>query len=446
MQGLKAGIVSLGCAKNLVDTEVMLGILSQEGIEITNNPAEAEIIIVNTCSFINTAKEESINTILQMGQYKEHGICKALIVTGCLSQRYKDELLEELPEVDVLLGTGEWNRIAEAIRMAFAGERAAFVGNTERIYDESQPRIATTPQYSVYVKIAEGCNNCCSYCVIPSVRGKFRSRSIESVVAEVKGLAGKGVKEINLIAQDTTSYGRDLYGAPHLVELLQALIPIEGIQWIRLLYCYPTYFTDELIEIIATEPKICKYVDIPLQHADDSILRTMHRRSTQQEVIDLIDKIRNRIPEVAVRTSFIVGFPGEDEQHFQNLFEFVEKTRFDRIGVFMYSQEEGTPAAELENQVPEDVKENRYHRLMELQTQISQELNERLVGKFFTVLIEGQSEDQPDILYGRTERDAPDIDGKVYITRREGIKAGDMVSVEITDGYAYDLSGEVTDD
>jgi ribosomal protein S12 methylthiotransferase len=445
MQGLKAGIISLGCAKNLVDTEVMLGILSQEGIEITNDPAEAEIIIVNTCSFINTAKEESINTILQMGQYKEHGMCKALIVTGCLSQRYKDELLEELPEVDALLGTGEWNRIAEAIRTAFAGERVAFVGNTERIYDESHPRIATTPQYSVYVKIAEGCNNCCSYCVIPSVRGNFRSRSIESVVAEVKGLAGKGVKEINLIAQDTTSYGRDLYGAPRLVELLQALIPIEGIQWIRLLYCYPTYFTDELIEIIATEPKICKYVDIPLQHADDSILHAMHRRSTQQEVVDLIDKIRNRIPKVAVRTSFIVGFPGEDEQHFQNLLEFVEKTCFDRVGVFMYSQEEGTPAAELANQVPEDVKESRYHRLMELQTQISQALNERLVGNIFTVLIEGQSEDQPDILYGRTERDAPDVDGKVYITRREGIKAGDMVSVEITDGYAYDLSGEVTD-
>lgn len=445
MKGLKAGIVSLGCAKNLVDTEVMLGILAREGIEIINNPAEADIIIINTCSFINSAKEESIDTILQMAEFKKEGHCKALIVTGCLSQRYKEDLLSELPEVDAILGTDEWGRILEAVDNALTGKRTAFVDTLGKIYDVDNPRMQTTPKHSVYVKIAEGCDNCCSYCVIPLVRGNFRSRKIESIVAEVKELAAKGVKEINLIAQDTTSYGRDIYGAPRLVELLKELLPIEGIQWIRLLYSYPAYFTDELIEIIAKEPKICKYIDIPLQHADNTILHVMKRKSTQEKVVDLLNKLRQRIPGVAIRTSFIVGFPGEEDSHFNNLFDFVKQTRFDRVGVFTYSQEEDTPAAILEHQIPEEVKAERYHRLMELQTEISQELNHELVGKRFLVLVEGNAEDQPDIIFGRTERDAPDIDGKVYMTKREGIKAGDMVVVEITEGYAYDLSGEIVD-
>lgn len=439
---LKAGMVSLGCAKNLVDTEVMLGILDQKGIEIINNPAEADIIIVNTCSFINDAKEESINTILQMAEYKEKGTCKALIVAGCLSQRYKDELLQELPEVDALLGTGEWGHIADAVDAALQGKRMAFVGSAEGIYDETQPRIPTTPSFSMYVKIAEGCDNCCSYCVIPAVRGSFRSRPIESIVAEVQNLAQKGVKEINLIAQDTTSYGRDLYGEPQLAKLLKALIPIDGIQWIRLLYCYPTYFTDELIRLIATESKICKYIDIPLQHVDNEILQAMHRHSTQEEVVALLQKIRANIPEVAIRTSFIVGFPGESEDHFSNLLAFAKDFRFDRVGVFMYSQEEGTPAAALPGQIPEEVKEERYHQLMELQMQISQELNDTLVGKRTMVLIEGENTDEP-IMFGRTQREAPDIDGKVYLTKRPEVKAGDMVFAEITEGYAFDISAEI---
>lgn len=442
MKRLKVGIVSLGCAKNLVDTEVMLGILDQKGFEIINSPAEADIIIVNTCSFINTAKEESINTILQMAAYKEKGNCKALIVAGCLSQRYKEELLYELPEVDALLGTGDWGRVEEAVRTVLEGKRAVLVGSAENIYDEMQPRIPTTPHFSVYVKIAEGCDNCCSYCVIPAVRGGFRSRTIESIVAEVQLLAQKGVKEINLIAQDTTSYGRDLYGKPQLVTLLKALVPIEGIEWIRLLYCYPSYFSDELISLIAGESKICKYVDIPLQHADNEMLRAMNRRSTQEEVVALLRKIRAKIPGVAIRTSFIVGFPGEREDHFDRLRAFIKDFRFDRLGIFMYSQEEGTEAGAMPNQISEQIKEERYHQLMELQMQISQELNNALVGSKVLVLIEGENTGEP-IIYGRTEREAPDIDGKVYLTKRAGIKAGDMVWAEITEGYAYDISAEV---
>jgi ribosomal protein S12 methylthiotransferase len=444
MKRLKVGIVSLGCAKNLVDTEVMLGILDQKGFEIINNPAEADIIIVNTCSFINTAKEESINTILQMAAYKEKGNCKALIVAGCLSQRYKDELLLELPEVDALIGTGDWGRIDDAVQAALQGDRTVIVGSAEEIYDEMQPRIPTTPHFSVYVKIAEGCDNCCSYCVIPAVRGGFRSRTIESIAAEVKILAQKGVKEINLIAQDTTSYGRDLYGEPQLVRLLKALIPIEGIEWIRLLYCYPSYFSDELISLIATESKICKYVDIPLQHADDEMLRAMHRRNSQEEVVALLRKIRAKIPGVAIRTSFIVGFPGESDIHFLKLRAFIKDFRFDRVGIFMYSQEEGTPAGAMPNQIPEQVKEDRYHQLMELQMQISQELNDALVGKRVKVIIEGENNGEP-IIYGRTEREAPEIDGKVYLTKRARIKAGDMVWAEITEGYAYDVSAEIVE-
>lgn len=444
MNGLKVGIISLGCAKNLVDTEVMLGILQKDGLEITNNPAEAEVIVVNTCSFIEAAKEESIDTILQMAAYKEKGNCKVLIVAGCLSQRYKDELLKELPEVDALLGTGEWGRVSAAVTDVLAGKRSVYVGCAQGIYDGTLPRIPTTPQFSMYVKIAEGCDNRCSYCVIPEVRGAFRSRSIESVVDEVQILARKGVKEIILIAQDTTSYGRDLYGKPHLVELLHALIAIEGIEWIRLLYCYPKYFSDELISLIAAQPKICKYVDIPLQHADNEILRAMNRHSTHEDAITLLNKIRASIPGVAIRTSFIVGFPGERDDQYKKLYEFVKDFRFDRLGVFMYSREEGTPAAALPNQIPDDIKEERYRQIMELQMQISQELNDALVGSKVRLLLEGENDGEP-IVFGRTEREAPDIDGKVYLTKRAGIIAGDMVLAEITEGYAYDLSAEIVE-
>ena len=324
----KVGFISLGCAKNLVDTEVMLGILSQNHLLLTDDPQEADILIVNTCTFIDAAKEESISTILQMAEYKKTGSCRSLIVAGCLGQRYQQELLDELPEVDAIVGTGAWNRIMEAIHAVMQGRRILLIGDTDTVYDDSTPRILTTPEYSAYIKIAEGCDNCCSYCVIPRVRGAFRSRNISSIVREAALLVSQGVKEINLIAQDTTSYGKDLYGQPQLTKLLRELVKIEGIQWLRLLYCYPKYFSDELIDLIAEEPKICKYIDLPLQHADDTILKAMNRQDTQNELEILLAKLRDRIPDVVIRTSIIVGFPGETDEQFSNLYQFVEKQRF----------------------------------------------------------------------------------------------------------------------
>ena len=332
---LKAGFISLGCAKNLVDTEVMLGLLAANDITITDNPEEAEILIINTCSFIESAKEESITTILQMAEYKKHGQCQCLIVAGCLGQRYQQDLLDELPEVDAIVGTGAWHRIMEAINTTLNDKnRALLINETNTMYDETMPRISTTPFYSAYVKIAEGCSNCCSYCVIPKVRGKFRSRTIESVVAEVKNLVASGVKEINLIAQDTTSYGSDLFGSPKLTALLKELVKIDGLMWIRLLYCYPKYFSDELIELIASEPKICKYIDLPLQHAHDDILKAMLRQDGRSDIETLLTKLRAGIPGITIRTSFIVGFPGETDAHFEDLLKFVSEQQFDRVGVF----------------------------------------------------------------------------------------------------------------
>lgn len=439
---LKAGFVSLGCAKNLVDTEVMLGMLTQNDVEITDNPDIADILIINTCSFIESAKEESINTILQLGEYKKTGNCKALIVAGCLGQRYQQELLDELPEVDAILGTGAWHRIGEALNAALSGQRVLLIGNTDTIYDENMPRVSTTPQHSVYVKVAEGCSNCCSYCVIPQVRGDFRSRPIESIVAEVKRLTATGAKEINLIAQDTTSYGRDLYGHPRLVELLKELVKIEDVTWIRLLYCYPRYFTDELILTIASEPKICKYVDMPLQHIHDDILKAMLRKDTQADIRRLLTKMRDSIPGVAIRTSFIVGFPGETEEHYEALRSFVQEQQFDHVGVFMYSQEEGTIAGSMEKQITPEVKEERYHQLMAIQSQVSEEINRKKEGAVLEVLVEGQNNEQPVVVYGRSYREAPDVDGRVYIENTPEAKAGDMIRVKIVQGFAYDLVAE----
>lgn len=439
---LKAGFISLGCAKNLVDTEVMLGALAARHIEITATPEEADILIVNTCSFIDSAKEESINTILQMAEYKKHHQCRALIVAGCLGQRYRQDLLDELPEVDAIIGTNAWHRIMEAVNCALAGERVLIVGDQETIYDETMPRIATTPAYTSYIKIADGCNNRCSYCVIPTVRGNFRSRPVQSIVAEVKNLAAQGIKEINLIAQDTTSYGSDLYGAPQLTELLKNLVDIEGIEWIRLLYCYPKYFSDELIELIANQPKICKYIDMPLQHAHDDILKAMYRRDTCGAVEALLSKLRASIPGVAIRTSFIVGFPGETEEHYQALRTFVQKQRFDKVGVFTYSREEDTPAYSMDNQVPDEIKQARYHDLMALQCQISEELNQALEGRTFDVLIEGRDPEQPGIAFGRSYREALDIDGQVFIENDTQSKPGDLIRARIIQGFTYDLLAE----
>lgn len=439
---LKAGFVSLGCAKNLVDTEVMLGMLSAGQIEIIDEPSEADILIVNTCSFIDSAKEESISTILQMADYKKTGKCRGLIVAGCLGQRYREDLLQELPEVDAIVGTGAWHRINEAVEAVLEGQRVLLVDAANTIYDETMPRINATPFYSAYVKVAEGCSNCCSYCVIPQVRGSFRSRPVESVVGEVRALAARGIKEINLIAQDTTSYGRDLYGKAYLDTLLKELVKIEGIVWIRLLYCYPNYFTDEVIELIATEPKICKYIDLPLQHVHDDILRAMYRKDSRSDLEVLLAKLRRRIAGVAIRTSFIVGFPGETEEHFAALKEFMAEQKFDRVGIFTYSREDGTAAADLPGQVPEEVKEERYHQLMALQCQISEELNRKLEGQVLDILVESIDEQTPGTVAGRSYREAPDVDGKVFVENAAGVKVGQFIKAKVAQGFTYDVVAE----
>lgn len=439
---MKAGFVSLGCAKNLVDTEVMLGILQKNGIELTNEPSEAEVLIVNTCAFIESAKEESITTVLNMADYKNSGCCRSLIVAGCLGQRYGQQLLDEMPEADAIIGTGAWQRIMEAVDETLKGNRVVISGESEIIYDARMPRIMTTPGYTAYVKIAEGCDNNCAFCAIPMIRGHYRSRKFEDVVEEVKRLASEGVKEINLIAQDTTNYGRDLYGKPRLAELLKELCRIDGIKWIRTLYSYPRFFTDELIDVIASEPKIAKYVDLPLQHAHDAILRRMHRADTRESIEKLLEKIRERIPGVTVRSTFIVGFPGETDAHYQALREFLLKQRFDKVGIFTYSKEEDTPAYSMDGQVSEDVMQERYHELMSIQSKISEETNQALEGKELDILVEGRDEEQQTIAVGRSYREAPEVDGQVYIEGDTDSKPGDIVRVRVTQGFTYDVVGE----
>lgn len=442
---IRAGFISLGCAKNLVDTEVMLGILADNHIEIIDDAAAADILIVNTCSFIDSAKEESISTILQMAEYKKTGKCRGLIVAGCLGQRYKADLLDELPEVDAIIGTGAWHRIQEAVNAVLAGERVLIADAINTIYDENMPRVSSTPFYSAYVKVADGCNNCCSYCVIPQVRGNFRSRTVESIVAEAKKLAARGVREINLIAQDTTSYGRDLYGQAKLAELLKELVKIDELLWIRLLYCYPGYFSDEVIELMAAEPKICRYVDLPLQHIHDDILQAMNRKDNRQQIETLLAKMRERIPGVVIRTSFIVGFPGETPEHFAALKTFMQEQKFERVGIFTYSQEENTPAAQMAAQITPEVKEERYHELMALQCQISEELNHQLEGTTLDILVESLDAEQPGVVSGRSYREAPDIDGRVFVENAAGQKPGDVVRAKVVQGFTYDVLAEVVE-
>ena len=437
--------MSLGCSKNLVDTEMMLGILRDHGIEITPDPSEADILIVNTCAFIKSAKEESITTILNMAEYKESGRCRSLIIAGCLGQRYKQELLDEMPEADAIIGTGAWNRIMEAVEETLKGHRVVIAGEDELLYDEHTPRITTTPSYTAYVKIAEGCNNRCAFCAIPYIRGKYRSRKIEDIKDEVQNLAKKGVKEIILIAQDSTEYGRDIYGKPSLAKLLRELCQVDGVHWIRTLYSYPTYFDDELIETIAEEPKLVKYVDIPMQHAHDEVLRRMHRPDTQASMRALIKKLRERIPGVTIRSTFMVGFPGETDAQYQTLRNFLEEMRLDKVGVFTYSREEGTPAYDMPYQVSEDVMQERYHDLMSVQCKISEELNQELEGRELDVLIEGRDEEQQNIAVGRSYRESPDVDGQVYIEGDTDSQPGDIVRVKVLQGFTYDVVGERVD-
>ena len=438
---MKAGFISLGCAKNLVDTETMLGILQQNGVSLTTNPAEADILIVNTCAFIQSAKEESITTILNMADFKDSGRCRSLIVAGCLGERYSKELLEELPEADAILGAGAWDRIMEAVDESLKGNRVVLTGK-DLIYTAKTPRIRTTPPYSAYVKIAEGCDHRCAFCAIPMIRGRYISRTVEDICEEVHNLVEQGVKEINLIAQDTTNYGSDLYGQPSLVRLLREIVKEPNLQWVRILYCYPRFFTDELIDLIASEPKICNYVDIPLQHASNSVLKRMRRGDTKESIIALLKKIRERIPGVAIRSTFMVGFPGETEAEYQELRDFLEEQRFDRVGVFTYSQEEGTAAGDMPDQVPEEILQERYHDLMSLQSIISQEMNEAMEGMELDIMVEGRDEELENIAVGRSYREAPEVDGQAYIEGDADSQPGDMVHVRVIQGFTYDIAVE----
>ena len=437
---MKIGMVSLGCPKNLVDSEVMLGLIREKQLEITNDPAEADLIIVNTCGFIESAKEESINTVLQMAEYKQDGSCQYLVMTGCLGQRYADELFESMPEVDAIVGTDCFTDIGWVIDQVMAGKRLKHLEKLTSKNVAMPPRMLTTPGYMAYLKIAEGCDNCCSYCIIPQLRGPYTSRPYDEVMAEARALAASGIKELIVVAQDTTRYGEDLTGQLLLPQLLRDLNALEGIEWIRVMYLYPNNFTDELIEAFATLDKVCKYIDIPLQHASDRLLESMNRFDTRQQVETLLNKLRTRIPGITIRTTFIVGFPGETDEDFAELLDFVEKQRFENAGVFQYSQEEGTVAGEMENQIAPEVKENRYHELMALQAGISEEIHQEREDAELDVIVEGFDED--NLAYGRSAHEAPDIDGTIFIENAEGLKVGAMVRVRILQGFTYEMVGE----
>lgn len=436
----KIKVVTLGCDKNLVDSEIMSGLIHERGYSLVDHSEEATVIIVNTCGFIDAAKEESVNTILELAELKETAELKALIVSGCLTQRYKEELLKEMPEIDGIVGTGDFDKINDIIDEALAGARPSYVGNPIFNYEMKLPRRVSGPRYTAHIKIAEGCDNACTFCSIPIMRGKFRSRTIESVIGEAEQLASQGVREISLIAQDSTNYGTDLYDRFMLPELMERLTQVPGIRWVRLHYAYPGFFTDELIEVIANNPKVCKYVDMPLQHSEDSILKRMRRPGRNRDARQLLAKIREKIPGVALRTSLIVGFPGETEEDFYNLKQFVEDVQFDKLGVFTYSQEQDTPAARLPDQVSEDVKEARANEIMELQRSISNKRNWNRVGEELQVLIE-RYDGRNDVYVGRSQYDAPEIDGEVFVS---GCKAeiGEIVNVRITHSFEFDLAGE----
>ncbi|MDD6212657.1 MAG: 30S ribosomal protein S12 methylthiotransferase RimO [Clostridiales bacterium] len=439
----KIFFISLGCDKNLVDSERMLGILGDQGYELTNDETEAEYIIVNSCCFIGDAKEESINTILEMTEYKKAGCCRGIVVTGCLAERYREEILKEMPEVDAVLGTASWSHIAEVIRSLEEGNAS------REIFDDlnSQPeqltrRVLTTGGHYAFLKIAEGCDKHCTYCIIPKVRGSYRSVPMEQLVEEAAVLAEQGVKELILVAQETTLYGVDLYGKKSLHQLLERLSEVPGIYWIRIQYCYPEEITDELIGAIRDLPKVCRYLDIPVQHASDRILRRMGRRTNRAKLEEMIGKLRQEIPDIALRTTLITGFPGETEEDHQIMMDFVEAMRFDRLGVFAYSQEEDTPAAEMEDQIPEEVKLDRRDAVMELQQDIAFEKAREQIDRVMTVMVEGSLTDSPAYV-ARTYMDAPNVDGYIFIQTEENLMTGDFVRVKVTGALEYDLIGEI---
>ena len=458
---MKLGLISLGCPKNLVDSEVMLGIIEKYNIEITNDPEAAEIIIVNTCGFIESAKQESIETILSMSAYKTDGCCRYLIVTGCLAQRYAQELFQDIPEVDAIVGTDVYKDIDRVIERVMQGQRVLHIKEDDLlplikrtiIHDAvvskdsllnedcvaADPRKLTTPPYLAYLKIAEGCDNFCSFCAIPLIRGRYKSKPYEQVMAEAKDLADRGVKELVVIAQDTTRYGQDLYGKLRLAELLRDLNALPGLKWIRVLYSYPNTFTDELIEAYATLPKVCHYVDLPLQHASDRLLHAMRRRDKINETKALLKKLRERIPDIVIRTTFIVGFPGETDEDFAILKDFVKEQKFENAGVFQYSQEENTAAASMPDQVPEDTKQDRYDELMAIQAGISEDIHRAMEDMLLEVVVEGYEEEEDNLAVARSYREAPDIDGSIFVENAPGLKPGDFIKVRIEQGFAYEV-------
>lgn len=439
---MKILFISLGCDKNLVDSEVMLGMLTSNGYELTDDETQADVIVINTCCFIHDAKEESINTILEMAQYKEKNL-KALVVAGCLSERYKDEILKEIPEIDAVLGTTSYDAIVDAVNEALKGKSFEHYESIDYLPDLSKTkRVVTTGNHMAYLKIAEGCDKRCSYCIIPKIRGNFRSVPMDDLIREAESLAADGVKELVLVAQETTLYGKDLNGEKQLPLLLHKLCEIEGIEWIRLLYCYPEEITEELIHTIKTEEKICHYIDMPIQHSENRILQRMGRRTSREDLVAVIKKLRAEIPDMVIRTTLITGFPGETEEDHQGLMDFVNECRFERLGVFTYSPEEDTLAAEFEDQIEEEVKEARRDELMMLQQEISYENTQELVGKVIKVMVEGYLYED-DIYVGRSYMDAPKVDGCVFINSEEELMTGDFVYVKITQGREYDVIGEV---
>ena len=442
---MKIFFVSLGCDKNLVDSEEMLGLLEKKGYSFTDDETEADIIIINTCCFINDAKEESIQSILEMAEYKKSGSCKALVVTGCMAQRYKQEILDEIEEVDMVLGTTAYDKIVEAVDQALAGKRGVEETSLSYLPQTDGGRIVTTGGHFAYLNIAEGCNKCCTYCIIPKLRGRYRSVPMERLIAQAEELAAEGVKELILVAQETTVYGVDLYGQKSLHLLLEALCKISGIRWIRILYCYPEEIYDELIETMKREPKVCHYLDLPIQHASDAVLKRMGRRTTKEDLIAIVTKLRQEIPDIILRTTLITGFPGETKEQHEEMMDFIDEMEFDRLGVFTYSQEEDTPAASMPDQIDEETKLDWQEELMELQQEIAFDKAQDMVGRIVTAMVEGKVADE-NAYVARTYGDAPNVDGLLFINTDEVLMSGDFVRARITGAAEYDLIGEIADE
>ena len=437
---IKVSMISLGCSKNQVDAEHLLATLAQNGFTLCGDVSESDVVIINTCGFIQSAKEEAIENILEMAALKKEGTIKGIVVTGCLAERYRDEIIKEMDEVDVVLGIGSNDTICEAVKRAAAGGRMTAYGEKESLC-LSGKRVLTTLPYYAYLKIAEGCDNCCTYCAIPQIRGRFRSRPMEGLIEEAEWLASQGVKELVVVAQDTTRYGEDLYGEYKLAALLKELCKIEGFRWIRTLYCYPDKITEELIDAVASEKKLVKYLDIPIQHCEEAVLRNMNRPMDRASLTALMKKLRDRIPGLTLRTTVMVGFPGETEEQFTALSEFIEEIRFDRLGCFAFSAEEGTVAADMDGQIDENVKKRREEIIMTQQSIIMEQLNQEKVGERLLCVVEGFDR-YGECYFGRTEADAPDVDGKIFFTSEDSLKMGDFVKVCVNEVMDYDLMGE----